>query len=488
MAAAGCDRRCLMAGEYTGVGLGTHVPDILPKLSQLLTIQHQQTQLASEQQSQRQRAAMAKYDWGKHIGEDGTVDLNTLNDPELMEAAGDQYQEVLGRAIQAKTAQLESKRTLTALRGDQREAFAEIMGALRSDKDVAEDNEKGRQKVTQELIRFGEIYGEDVLPVLQAYAAPLQKAPKGRMSDAIRAIQLQANTAGEQLERQKPQYASTGGELTNINPLAAPGAAPGTIPLTLPPGVEILTDQKGAQFAFDRQKNTVTPVGEGRAPAGPNAAPGQPTFTQPSYVGQADDIRSQQAEVANVRTAADAAPMNRNIFQHVLKLADETSTGPLVSYLQNTKIGGQIFGDNYQELGKYLEKNAISNMQAMGGPPSDARLSAAVAANGSTSFNPKALKAVTQFNYATNTGLEKYRQGVDKAVGTRNPDYGQLPEFKANWARNFDIRAFELENAISDGDTVAQKAILDSMNKPQRAALAQKMENLDSLAATGKLP
>ena len=40
----------------------------------------------------------------------------------------------------------------------------------------------------------------------------------------------------------------------------------------------------------------------------------------------------------------------------MLKLADETNTGPLVSYLQNTKIGGQVFGDDYQELGKYLEK------------------------------------------------------------------------------------------------------------------------------------
>jgi hypothetical protein len=435
----------------------------------------------------RQRQALAKYDWNKHIGEDGTLDLNTLNDPELMSAAGDQYQEVLGRAIQAKTAQLESKRTLSALRGDQREAFAEIMGALRSDKDVAEDNQKGRQKVTQELIRFGEIYGEDVLPVLQAYAGPLQKAPKGRMGDAIRAIQLQANTAGEQLEWQKPQYASTGGELTNINPLAAPGAAPESIALTLPPGVQILTDQKGAQFAFNPQTNTVTPVGQGRSAPAPSAAPGAPTFSQPSYVGQADDIRSQQAEVSDVRKAADAAPMNRNIFQHVLKLADETNTGPLVSYLQNTKIGGQVFGDNYQELGKYLEKNAISNMQAMGGPPSDARLSAAVAANGSTSFNPKALKAVTQFNYATNTGLEKYRQGVDKAVGTRNPDYGQLPEFKANWARNFDVRAFELENAISDGDEAVQAEILGSLNKAQRAELARKIKNLDSLAATGRL-
>jgi len=123
----------------------------------------------------------------------------------------------------------------------------------------------------------------------------------------------------------------------------------------------------------------------------------------------------------------------------------------------------------------------------MGGPPSDARLSAAVAANGSTSFNPKALKAVTQFNYATNTGLEKYRQGVDTAIGTSNPDYGKLPAFKAAWAKNFDIQAFELENAVADGDVAGQKRILEGLNKAQRADLARKMKNLDSLSATGQL-
>lgn len=473
------------------VGLNAEVPDILPKLSQILQIQHQQTALASEQQSLHQRQALAKYDWNKHIGSDGTFDLNTLNDPELMAAAGDQYQDVVQRAISAKESQLQAKRTLTGLRGDQRKAFGEMMNALRSDRDVAEDTEKGRQKVNEGMIQFGEMYGEDVLPVLSAYAPNLQKVPKGRMSDALRAIGLQSEDVGRQLETQKPQYAGTGGELTDINPNTAPGTARGSIPLTLPPGVSILTDQTGAQFAYNPQTNQVTPVGGGRggAPTGP--APSTPPgrgFKQPDYAGQNEDIANYQHEVANTRSAADAAPANRNIFQHILKLADETNTGPLVSYLQNTAVGGQVFGDNYQELGKYLEKNAIANMQAMGGPPSDARLSAAVAANGSTKFNPKALKAVTQFNYATNTGLERYRQGLDKTIGTKTQDYTKLPAFKAAWAKNFDIDAFRLENAVADGDTAAQKEILKDMTPSRRAEVARKMKNLDALAETGSLP
>jgi len=128
-------------------------------------------------------------------------------------------------------------------------------------------------------------------------------------------------------------------------------------------------------------------------------------------------------------------------------------------------------------------------MQAMGGPPSDARLSAAVAANGSTKFNPKALKAVTDFNYATNTGLERYRQGLDKAIGTgTNVDYSKLPEFKAAWAKNFDIDAFRLENAVADGNEAQQREILESLTPARRKEVAKKMAALDSLAESGNLP
>jgi hypothetical protein len=68
-----------------------------------------------------------------------------------------------------------------------------MVGGLRSDKDVAEDNDTGRQKVNDAFIQFQQVYGtRDTLPVLSAYGPPLQNAPKGRMSDALKAIQLQA--------------------------------------------------------------------------------------------------------------------------------------------------------------------------------------------------------------------------------------------------------------------------------------------------------
>jgi hypothetical protein len=325
------------------VGLQSQTPDVLGKLSQLLTISGQRAQVQQEQQTARQRANLAKYDWNKHVGADGTIDIESLNDPELMHAAGDQYQNVLANAIATKQNQLSAQKTLIGLRGDQRQAFGEIMNGLRSDADVAEDNERGRQKVNEAMVQYGQQYGEQVLPVLEAYVKPLQKAPKGRLADALKIIGLQTESVDTQLSQQGPQYTNTGPELVDVNPNTAPGTSPKSLKLGLGPGMHILTDAKGATFAFNPQTNTVTPVGaggRGPAPSGPaptgpspNAAPGS-TFTQPSYQGQEKDISRNQDEVATTRAAADQAPANRNIFQHILSLADDTKTGPLISYLQ----------------------------------------------------------------------------------------------------------------------------------------------------------
>src|SRR6266404_3196015 len=153
--------------EFTGVGLGAQTPDVFGKLSQLLTIQHQKlglqgqaAEVAGAQQTQRQRSALATYDWNKHIGDDGTFDLNSLNDTELMKAAGDKYLDVVQSAVTAKASQLDAKSKLVGLRNDQRAAFSDMVGALRSDKDVAEDSDKGRQKVNQAMLQYGQMYGE----------------------------------------------------------------------------------------------------------------------------------------------------------------------------------------------------------------------------------------------------------------------------------------------------------------------------------------
>lgn len=439
------------------VGLQAQSPDVLGKLSQLLTIRQQRAQVQQTEQDTTQRAALAKFDFSPHIGDDGTFDLNSIAvDPQFRAAAGDYFLDNMAKVATAKQMQLDAKSKLFSLRGEQVAALGETLGPLLSDPDVAEDNETGRQKVNEAWMQYGRLFGNEALPVLSAYAPALKGTPKGQMRQTLRMIQMQATSAAEQMSAQQPQYLNTGAEFEQVNPLNVSPSTPTT-------------------------------------GAAPSARRSIPTTIAPNtplrYPGQQEDIKRNQEEVASVRTQADQAPQQRSIYKKILELSDDTNTGQLVSWFQKNPIVGQLAGDDYQELGKYLEKNAIANMQAMGAPGSDARLAAASAANGSTQFNAKALKAVTQFNYATNTALEQYRRGVDKAVGTANPDYTRLADFKSQWAQNFDIDVFRIENAERDGDNKALATLREEiLRKPGKAReLQTKRRNLEALSTGGKL-
>jgi hypothetical protein len=484
------------------VGLRAQAPDVLGTLSQILGIRQLQQQVrgatAQAQMSEQdaaQRQALAGHDFKRYLGRDGTFDLNLMAvDPELRQAAGDQFLDVLTRAADQKQAQLTTRATLNNLRNDQLEAMNQILGSLRGDPDVVEDNDAGRQKLNAALIKFGEIYGEDALPVLETTANLIRSTPRGQMDTLMASLQRQNMDAAQQkLATQDPRYVNTGRQLVATNPDLQPGI-PESMQLTLPPTATIVQDAAGRQYVLDPATNRPLPIGggspTGRAAPAPTEAPTAPIggFIQPEYQGQERDVAAYQDQVRTIRESADQAPMQRDVFKKILKLSEETSTGPLVKFLQETKIGGQVFGDNYQQLAKYLERNAISAMQAMGGGASDARLEAAVAATGSPGFNKEALQEVTRFNYAANSALEAYRKGMDRAIGTDRPDYLRLPEFRAAWAENFDINAFLLENAIADGDKKTQEKILKSLTPDQAAQLQQRIRNLDALTETGRLP
>jgi len=224
----------------------------------------------------------------------------------------------------------------------------------------------------------------------------------------------------------------------------------------------------------------INPMAEGGQGAEMQAGP---------KLGVVQNVADLQKEVSSIRQAGDQVPIQRNTNKQILQLSKDTKTGPGSQYWQKGMAAlGLPSGTNYQELGKYLEKNAIQAMQTMGGPPSDARLSAAVAANGSTEFNPGALQAVTKFNDAAVSALEKYRQGMDKAVGVENPNFAAAAKFKAEWAKNLDIDVFRVENALRDGDKGELEKIKNELGQKRMKELAQKIKNLDSLGATGKLP
>ncbi|HEX2243750.1 MAG TPA: hypothetical protein VHK27_10945, partial [Gammaproteobacteria bacterium] len=75
------------------IPLSVRKPDTFGKLSDLLSMQRQaigvqqdKVALRSAEQSQGQREALAKFDWSKLSGDDGTIDLNKIMDSGLREA------------------------------------------------------------------------------------------------------------------------------------------------------------------------------------------------------------------------------------------------------------------------------------------------------------------------------------------------------------------------------------------------------------------
>lgn len=464
------------------VGLNSQVPDMMGKLSQILTIRQQQAQLQQQQQDAAQRHAIASYDWNKHIGPDGTIDVESFaSDPEAPHIFGDQYVDYLQKTAQAKQQQLAQKETLFKLRTEQREGFAAMTNALRSDQDVSEDNEKGRQKVNDAFIQFQKVYGtRDTLPVLEAYGPSLQNAPKGRMADALKAIGLQAFSVEQQVQAQQPQYASTGSALKNLNPLAA--GNPKDIPLSVAPGTFITDPVNKNPYRVTGAGDTVVPVG---------TAPNEPNKFLRRVPGQ-DEL---EQHIAQVRKADSDYGQNRHVNDEILRLSSDTSTGP-GSSVWHTGVLGKItgtFGGNaaadYQKIGAYLDRQAAMSAQQMGLPETNAGLQTAANLSGTTDYTPDALQTKVRLTDAMIEGAHQYRHGLDKIVGTGpNQDLSRLQQYRAQWADNFDPNVFRAENAIKRGDKSDLAQIKDEVGSRGMADLKRKSENLRKLEAGELLP
>lgn len=400
-------------------------------------------------------------------------------------------QAYIGQATSNANAMVDNRKALLGLNNEQRKTIGSYFGSVAANpgatsSDFMEAVEKARS------VSDDPSYQRAVDRMLMG-SPQVHTLPTDQASNAIRqysrgiALQTNADNAGQSAPAVQMVQGPQGLVPTNVNPQAPGGVAP--VGPTQAQGIapQIVTSPVtgGQGVVGGSQGLSPRPIG------GNGNSPGENQW-QP-YAGQQSDIHTFQTEVQGTRQAADAAPTARNINAQILRLADNAKTGPGTEVWQHA-VGALAapFGlsptANYQELGKFLEKNAITNMASMGGPPSDARLSAAAAANGSTHFSPEALKAVTKFNDATNTALMQYRQGMDRAVGTgQNVDYTRLPAFKAAWAKNFDVDVFRVENAIRDGDKTELTQIRKQLGPKKLQELAQKSANLRMLEQ-GQIP
>lgn len=199
----------------------------------------------------------------------------------------------------------------------------------------------------------------------------------------------------------------------------------------------------------------------------------------------------------DARTALVAAPdlhqNNRAILDEIDKVTTGT-TGPVLQKIFST-LGvatdtAEKRASAYDLLGKYLERNALQTAQTMG-PHTNSGLETVKAAQGSTAYNPTAIKKITKLVDANVTGTEAYQPGLEKAIANAGGrGVFAVREYQQQWGQNYDPRIPMLANAKKSGDRAEYDSIIKSMggeNSPTYRELMDKARNLDRLSTQGRL-
>lgn len=474
------------------IPLQVRKPDGMGKLSELLNMQRaaiavqaDKTALQGAQQTQKQRSALAEFDWSKLSGDDGTIDLNKIMDSGLREAAGDQFPQAMSQAIQIRQQQLGAKQALLSLTNEQRAAFSQMMGALRSDPDVAKDTPEGRQKTAQAFTQYAQMFGQDAEAVLRAYAGPLQNAPPGKLGQVVQNIQLQSTSADSQASRQAPQYTSTGGELQQTNPYAQAGQSAPSLPLTMAPGQQeqVITDQAGVPLVQQRgPRGNITGVRE---------VPGMPTYRPGDVQAEAAQTTTNQGIIAANREAARSIPDQIASIDSAMKLAGELSTGGGVDFARKrasfeSAVAAFLPGfdtaandaTKLQLLDKYLERVAAGSSQITGAAAStDAARESISRQNASAGYTPDAIKNVLSFAKAQAQAVAAKASAQERWLedhGTRDAH-----KFETQWRENYDPLIFQLEAATE----AQQKQLMKGVGKERRESLRAKVKALREMGA-----
>ena len=438
-----------------------------------------------EEQTATQRANLADFDWQSLNGDDGTIDLNKLaNNSDLKKAAGDQYPQVLTSMIGAKQQQIGAIHAVGALTAEQQQQWGAMVGALRSDPDVAADNQDGRKKVDDAMSMYQQMYPQ-ASRVIQAYAPVTQHAPQGKLAQALQNIQMQADTAASQLTRQGPQYTSTGAELKQTNPYAPQGASPSSIPLTIHPGqqAEPFQDQLGNwHVGFRDQKGNFV----GSAPmAGP------PAFGAGEKKALEDQANTNAANVFQNRQAAASAPQLLDQVHKAHELATQTQTGHGSELKQKVEsaIGSFIPGFDaakddaakYDLLNKFLERVSADSATVLGkNAGTDAARASIKEQFGHTGQVNTAIQKVLEYTESQIAAVKAKGDAQEKWLANKgNGGIVNAHQFETAWRQAYDPVLFQLQTATPE----ERKKIVQGLSKEEAASLKEKRAKLRDLGA-----
>lgn len=461
--------------------------DLLGVKRQMVDIERAKSETKQTQQDERQRAALASFDVGKIIGDDGTIDLNKIPDSGLREAAGDQFPEVLSKYAQVKQQQIQAKQSLVQLNDTQRASFGEMLGALRSDPDVAQDSPEGRQKVAERFSQYAGIYGADSEKVLKAFAGPLQNAPQGKLAQVIQNIQLQATSAADQASRQAPSYTNTGSQLQQTNPYAQQGQAPGSIPLTIAPGEQEDTISGPDGNLYVRKRAPSGNITGTRPLAQDNGVPSYAPGQQAALTKQST---SNFDTAFNNRFAAQQAPQQLDQIRKAKAISKTVDTGKWSAQRAGLESGlsslipGLDAAENdatkLQELDKFLERIAADATKVLGtSANTDAARESISKQNASIGYTPKAIQDVLAYAEAQTMAMGAKGDAQEKWLTEHKGDFTNQHQFETAWRQAYDPVVFQWQAA----DPEDRKKIVSKLSPKQAAELKEKRTKLREMGA-----
>jgi hypothetical protein len=389
-------------------------------------------------------------------------------------------QESIGRATENFRSAVNTRRDLQSLSGEQNKALSGFFQSVAGMENPTHDDI---------LNAAGQARANNVDP---AFNRALDRAlmnfdPSLGPKDIRKRAGVAANTLGG-MTGVTPTTVDTGAGVqgaTANNYTGAITPAGTAVRRGLSPGVQILTDSNGKQYRYNTQTNQIE--GQIGQPA-PGTTQGQGGFTQPI-----PNQGVKQQAIEDTRRADADYGVNRHVNDALLRLSQDTSTGPGTEVWHHVlgALGAPVGSNNvsdYQTIGAYLDRQAALSAKQMGLPDTNAGLATAASLSGTTSYQPKALQTKVKLTDALVEGAHQYRQGLDRVIGTGpNQDLSRYDAYRAAWAQSFDPNVYRLENAVRRKDTEEVQSLKKELGPDGLKALAQKRRNLIQLSQ-GQIP
>lgn len=492
----------------------------ISSMSGILGLQQQRQQLQTGQQILQQeqlktgqqqgiQSFFQNWDPSEHVSDDGTTDLDSALQSSQFKAAGNAKPAIMQALLDVKQKQLTAKNSLAGLNSDLTKQFGTAVGALADDPDVKADEtdpatgvNAGRAKVDAFIQNFGKL-SPDAQRVAGIYGPMAQHIPPGKLSSAIAALQLQAQSASEQQAAQfpKPTAISTPAGTSVYNAQPRTGIQPGQQPaLTIANPPESIPGPGGTLLNRNPGTGALSPAPvTGTTAAAPPPANKLQPLQRPGINAPRADQEAYQAQISqatqDVAGARDAAndPMNgvqatRFRNQQILDLIPHATTGPGLRLLNTlaSRLPGSS-GDAYQDLEHYTAQNSAALAQKMGVPKTNLGAETGAAAAGNVERNPGALKEITKTNDALNTAFDLYNRGLQKVTGNGN-DLTRVNAYKQAFGNNLDVNAVRWADAYRRKDAEEITELTQKLGPQGIAAAQQRLRVLKSLSETGDMP